>query len=500
MENKLAVTGFQLPGLMKNAYETLEGMKQVAQMYIESRTIPDHFYEKTGGKVDYTKGKIAAVQSVLIRAYELDLKPTTALQSIIPINGLLTLRVDLMKSMIFSSGTMASRGWTEKEEGDVEAGSYKVTITGKRKDNGIEMSRSFSISQAKRAGLWITPDMLQKQDGYKKKQSAWYKYGPRMVATRAGGFLCRDLWGDVIDNSVSFEEARDYPEDTTTVINKDGTEIIIPDKQFAEDRSQSITSKAAAKIDEATAVTTPIQPAEEIAPPLLPGAEVDPELPSEFHWTEEAMKEAKAQKLYDACMQVSITKDAVQVIPGNNTNKKLRQIIMWYNANELLALVNKYRRGEGPVEPDAPAQVQQPVPEEQPSDTPTEQETVDPDNFMEPAEGDQGGDMEPNKGFDNEPKTTEETPAEQPPTPAEEESIPEDSNKHDINVPELSENNDRPFEVMSELYFAMQEKGILNEQFDPANAKLLKGKFKNMEEFCKLATVAEINLLLNSIG
>ena len=512
MENKVAVIDSQLPGFMRHAFESLEGMNQIAKMYADSRTIPDHFYEKVDNKPNYSKPKIASIQAVLTRGYELQLKPSTALQGIIPINGLLSLKVDLMKSMIFSSGTMASGGWIEKVEGDVDAGTYKVTITGKRKDNEVEMSRSFSIQQAKRAGLWVTQEMIQGSDGWKHKKSAWWKYNYRMIGTRAAGFLCRDLWGDVIDNSVSFEEARDYPEDTTVVIETNGTEIIIPDQEFTKERSKKLTGTAAEKIDAAN----PVQKTPEETPPATQ-AEPDPEppageaqeLPDAFHWTGAEMEKVKSTDLEHACKQVPLTGKAIEIIPGKKTNKKLRTIILAFMAGKLEAIMGQYQSADTASEAaesmphGGPGQSDQPHQETPPEETVPPAEK-DPDDFMEPAEG--GGDegeVAPNLQFDggaNYAQTPEGGAAAEPPAADAEASIPVDTNKHNIEVPELGEEGGRPFEQVSQLYMGMQSVGITNQQFDEANAKMLKGKYKNMEEFCKIAPVGEINVLLNSIG
>ena len=258
-----------------------------------------------------------------------------------------------------------------------------------------------------------------------------------------------------------------------------------------------IINTAADKIDQANAFVEQPGQGEPMAH-VQPEEQQEIELPAAFHWTEEALSQAKSKELEEACNQIAITREAIQVLPGKNTNKKLRSIILSYVSGELLTVVNKYRRGEGPVDTPPPTAPEEPAQEPAPEETPP----IDPDDGMEPMEGgDEGEGIAPNAEFDNTAQPEEpESPAEAPKEPESDGSIPEDTNKFGIEVPELSENDDRPFEVLSTLYFAFQEKGIMNEQFDPANAKLLKGKYKNMEEFCKLAPVNEINLLLNSLG
>jgi len=504
-ENSLAITGgMNLPGLMRDAFDSLDAMSKVADMLLSSRTIPDHFYEKGGdNKPDYTKGKTHAVAAVLIKGYDLGIKPMTALQSIIPINGLLSLKVDLMKAMIFSSGTMAPGGWIEKIDGSLDVGNYKVSITGKRK-NGLEMTRSFSIAEAKKAGLWITQEMLQGKDGWKYKNSAWNKYGTRMIGLRAAGFLCRDLWGDVIDNSVSYEEARDYPEDTTIIIETaNGVEAKIPDKQFAEERSGKLTGSVIDKIDKGQSVLPsspgvsefpdPVdEPHANVPPPFEPDPPQESDgLPEQFHWTYEKLKETKSKELELACATVPLTLNAMNLFEGKNTNKKLRDIIAAYQNGTLEAMVNKVRRGsdEGAVTKAA---------QETASSIPP---TTAPlaEGGMEFAEAIEGDEVEPNYDFED--GVAGDTPEDETPeanAASSEGTLDGTKNKFDIEIPSLEEGG-RDFPVMLPLYQAITKAGVDDTLFGELNVKILAGKYKNLEELCRHGTSVDINMLLNSV-
>jgi len=111
----------KLPAFVENAYQTIEGMKEFAKMLLESRIVPDHFYEKgVNNKTDYTKGKVSSVVVVLIQAQQLRVPPMTALQHIVPINGLLSIKGDLAKTMIFASGKLKKDSWKEIVEGSLE--------------------------------------------------------------------------------------------------------------------------------------------------------------------------------------------------------------------------------------------------------------------------------------------------------------------------------------------------------------------------------------------
>lgn len=72
--------------------------------------------------------------------------------------------------------------WFEGVPGSDE---YTAHVHAKRADTGEELACSFSIGDAKRAGLWGS--------------RTWVKWGAlRMLRYRALGFLCRDLFSDVL--------------------------------------------------------------------------------------------------------------------------------------------------------------------------------------------------------------------------------------------------------------------------------------------------------------
>jgi hypothetical protein len=81
--------------------------------------------------------------------------------------------------------------WTDDVRGWVEA---------KRKDRPEPVIRSFSVAQAKAAGLWGQP-------------GPWTTYIARMMYYRPLGFIGRDAFGDVLKGLRIMEEMRDIPEE-----------------------------------------------------------------------------------------------------------------------------------------------------------------------------------------------------------------------------------------------------------------------------------------------
>jgi hypothetical protein len=403
--------GNNLP-LVNEAMESLEKMKEFCQFILDSRLVPDFFYAKIPGTNDrdYTKGNVPALMMVGIHGSQLGMPFMTAIQQIVPVNGLLSIKGDGAKSLILNSGKVEPGTWKEEETGSLEAGTYMVTISAQRSDSKEKLSRSFSVTQAKKAGLWVTDEMIKSQDGWKHKKSAWYKFPDRMIKYRALGFLARDLFPDVMAGCYTEEEARDIPVDTTTSIDTpSGQPIIIPDRQFNQERSQNLTTKASQIIDKKNGDKPGVQEAtivqgvgdamagtnqrvvdeRDIAPtPPAQNQEGREDLHSGY--TEEEMKEMKAEVLQEICENIELTRKAMNLFSGKNTNKKLREIILSYQNGTLADVVSKYEASMGPV-----------TQQQQQHEAPPEQEPQDDQGLppMEPIEtGEQDEDPQQDMG------------------------------------------------------------------------------------------------------
>lgn len=469
-ENKLVKAETRLPKFVEDAYETVEKMESFANILLKSKLVPNHFYEKLpDGKPDFDKGKTASVVAVLIQGYQLQLPPLTALQHIIPVNGLLSIKGDLAKSMIFNSGKLKSGTWKETEEGSIDQESLVVSITAARSDNGQTLTRSFSVAQAKRAGLWVTQQQINAQDGWKYKQSSWWKYPARMINYRALGFLARDLFPDVMAGIYTTEEATDMPVDQTVVIDQgNGVTMQIPDREFSQGRSRKITERAVEKIKapdfapvDATNVNVPIPdlyipsepPVEE--PPFYDGphnlgsVQQYPVTPSEAFekLTIEQMTNMHTDDLLKIVREDSDLSEAIMIVPGKNTNKKLREIIFAYQEGTLEEYLKPYAETfeeQTPGEPEvAPVEEKEPEPE-----------------LIQP-------------------KSSE-------------------LNKYKLEIPPFNKGNERDFEVKRELYHILSSVEIGNERYLELVKDLPQfAHYANKEAFCQYATIADVCLLLN---
>lgn len=113
---------------------------------------------------------------------EMGLGPMASLQNIAVINGRPRLWGDGLLAVCRASGRFDEAAFEEKivqENGDMVA-----YCTVRRLPNGKPITRSFSMSQAQRAGL--------------TGKDAWKMYPERMLQLRARGFACRDAFADAL--------------------------------------------------------------------------------------------------------------------------------------------------------------------------------------------------------------------------------------------------------------------------------------------------------------
>jgi len=113
---------------------------------------------------------------------ELGLPPMTSIGKIMVVNGTPSLFGDLPLALVRQSGKLGGfkETWDKKENGEL----LGATCWAKRKDTGEEVSRSFTVEEAKKAKLW-TKDI-------------WLSYSARMLQMRARGWALKDLFSDIL--------------------------------------------------------------------------------------------------------------------------------------------------------------------------------------------------------------------------------------------------------------------------------------------------------------
>jgi hypothetical protein len=137
---------------------------------------------------DY-KGKPGNVLVAIQMGQELGLKPMQAIQNIAVINGRPSIWGDAMIALISSHPEFVDiKEWTENN----------VAYCKIKRKNQSEQVRSFSLEQAKKAGLAGKP-------------GPWTQYPDRMLQMRARGFALRDVFADALKGIQMAEEVIDIP-------------------------------------------------------------------------------------------------------------------------------------------------------------------------------------------------------------------------------------------------------------------------------------------------
>jgi len=183
MSNEIVTIKRGDPPFVVEAMQTMEGMMKYAEMIIASGLAPKHFL-----------GRPEAIVLAAQLGTSIGLTVAQSLQSINVVNGMTGIKGDTAKALINASGKQEV--WKETITGTIAGGDYQMSIYSKRKDTKEEQTVVFSMFHAKRAGLWVTDADVKKDS--RKGYGPWYKYPERMIRYRALGFLCRDLYGDIL--------------------------------------------------------------------------------------------------------------------------------------------------------------------------------------------------------------------------------------------------------------------------------------------------------------
>lgn len=179
--------------------DSLDGYWRLATMYCRSGMVPKSLEGRNESET------IAKLTICMEAGACLGLSITQSVTSIMVVNNRPALWGDALPALIRKSGQCA--GIVEWFEG--EGDNYTALCTMKRITklaNGQwaeeEQTRSFSVADAKKAGLW-------------GKQGPWQNYGPRMLQVRARAWGGRDVFADVLMGFGVVEELQDIPAEPT---------------------------------------------------------------------------------------------------------------------------------------------------------------------------------------------------------------------------------------------------------------------------------------------
>ena len=133
------------------------------------------------------RGDEAAIAAAILYGDEIGLTPMQALSKIAIIDGKPSLAAEAQRALILAAGHFIA------PEGDLTVS--KATWRGKRADTGAEARVTWTLDDARRAGI------VGKQN--------WRQYPRAMLSARASADLARALFADVIGGLMASEELED---------------------------------------------------------------------------------------------------------------------------------------------------------------------------------------------------------------------------------------------------------------------------------------------------
>lgn len=148
----------------------MDGMFRIAKMMVGSGLMP------------YGLNNESAVMVALQMGFELGLTPMQAVQNIAVINGRPVIWGDAQLAIVYDSGLLIDIDEQCEGEGD----DFKAICTVKRRGKETPVIRTFTMRQAKNAGLTV------------KKGNIWKNYPERMCQMRARAWALRDGFADVL--------------------------------------------------------------------------------------------------------------------------------------------------------------------------------------------------------------------------------------------------------------------------------------------------------------
>lgn len=162
--------------------QTIEEVLTLSETFACSQMCPQVF-----------RGNVQDVATVIFYGLEVGLPPFQAMQNIAVVNGRPCLWGDALPALIYKHGHQLE----EKIEG--EGDDMVATCTLTRGDTGQKITKTFTIKQAKKAGLF-------------SKKGVWQTYPDRMLQMRARSFAVRDGASDAMVGLAVVEEVQDYEE------------------------------------------------------------------------------------------------------------------------------------------------------------------------------------------------------------------------------------------------------------------------------------------------
>lgn len=179
----------------------LDDLWRVASMYARSGLVPDSFTPKNiqPGSPEFTQRLTARIAIAISFGKRYGMDPMTSLRSVYVVNNVPSLWGDAVPGVVRNELRRRDEQYREKIAYSGEGDARKCTVTVVHTARGsepVEQSETFSMADAKRAGL----------DG----KAPWRASPDRMLLHRARTYLLRNMFPDIMMSLSVAEEQQDF--------------------------------------------------------------------------------------------------------------------------------------------------------------------------------------------------------------------------------------------------------------------------------------------------
>lgn len=231
--------------------QSIEDVYRLATMAFKSGMLKPM---KTGygenAQTEDADATLARGTMIIMQGMEIGVPPMQSIQLLAMINGRITAHSEAVPGILWAKGFKIREWFTGKEMADDWTAHCELT-----RPSGEKIEGSYSVADAKKAGLWDQSPTKTAYGKTKPNDSAWFRFPKRMLKARALGFAGKDGGADALKGIHIRDEAEDIaairdmrdvtpPKTTAPAIQDD-----LPD--IPDEPQQDQTADARAAIEQA---------------------------------------------------------------------------------------------------------------------------------------------------------------------------------------------------------------------------------------------------------
>jgi hypothetical protein len=185
--------------------QTIEDVYRLATMAFKSGMLKPL---KTGygadSVVESPDATLARGTMIIMQGMEIGVPPMQSIQLLAMINGRITAHSEAVPGILWARGFKIREWFTGTEMKDDWTAHCELT-----RPSGEKIEGTYSVADAKKAGLWDQESTKISYGKTKPNDSAWYRFPKRMLKARALGFAGKDGGADALKGIQIRDEADD---------------------------------------------------------------------------------------------------------------------------------------------------------------------------------------------------------------------------------------------------------------------------------------------------